>query len=236
MRQTAYVRPLSRPCVAAALWMALTIVPAHAAQAPTAAAGKAEAAAAVKREAAPQTGLIRGYYEHRDGGLFTACGETSRRRVRMPKAPGFLADALASGGDKARFLIARGNLVGQDGAELFGLDLITTDAFDCESRLDPLLYGGRGSVSLWALEITPAKITFTSAPGASAEVFPNAALVAQGSTRVAEVANAHGTLRIELRAEACAETMTGTVFGLSAKITTGGKTYSGCAWRGLADG
>ena len=212
--------------------MALVACTARAAPALPTTAGKAELAAAQT----PRAGLIRGYYEHREGGLFTACGETSRRKVHMPKAPGFMAEALASAGDMPRFLIARGNLVGQDRAEILGLDLITTDAFDCDSRLEGLLYAGRGSELLWSLEVTPSAITFTAAPGAKAEVFPYAALVVEGQAHVAEASGARGRLRIELRDEACTEKMTGTVFGLSARITTAGKTYSGCAWRGLAGG
>lgn len=214
--------------------MALVACTARAAPALPSDAGKANAAASTESAQSPRAGLIRGYYEHRDGGLFTACGETSRRHASLQKAPGFVAEALASAAKQPRFLIARGNLVGQDQAEIFGLDLITTDAFDCDSRLEGLLYAGRGNESLWTLEVTPSAMTFTAAPGAKAEVFPYAALVAEGQAHVAETSGAHGTLRIELRDEACSERMTGSVFGHSAKITTAGKTYSGCAWRGLA--
>jgi uncharacterized membrane protein len=236
MRPTPIVRLPCRPGVAAALLMVLAVCAAQAAPAPPTVAGKAEPAAETKSAQTPRAGLIRGYYEHRDGGLFTVCGETSRRQVRMPKAPGFMADALASAGDTPRFLIASGNLVGQDEAEIFGLDLITTDAFDCDSRLQPLLYAGRGNELLSTLEITPAAITFMAAPGAKAEVFPYADFVSRGQARVAETSGVRSSLRIELRHQACTEKMTGSVFALSARIMTAGKTYSGCAWRGLAGG
>ena len=232
MHLTSIVRALFRPCAPAAWVMALVACTAQAAPAPPTTAGKAESAAAQT----PRAGLIRGFYEHREGGLFTACGETSRRKVHMPTAPGFMAEALANAGDKPRFLIARGNLVGQDQAEILGLDLITTDAFDCDSRLEGLLYAGRGSELLWSLEVTPSAMTFTPAPGAKAEVFQYAALLAEGQTHVAETFGVHGRLRIELRDEACSEKMTGSVFGHSVKISTAGKTFTGCAWRGLAGG
>lgn len=236
MRSTPIARSRCRPCVAVALLMALAVGAAWAAPVALASATTTEPGAATKPDRPPRSGLIRGYYEHRDGGQFTACGETSRRRVRVSKATEALSSALASAGAKPRFLIASGNLVGQDQAEIFGLDLITTDAFDCDSRLDRALYAGRGNESLWTLEITPAGMTFTAAPGAKAEMFPFVDLVAQGQARVAEASGAHGTLRVELRDEACTEKMTGSVFGLSAKIMIGGKPYSGCAWRGLAGG
>jgi uncharacterized membrane protein len=184
----------------------------------------------------PVVRLVRGYFEKRDGGLFTACGETSRRHVRAEQATSRAVDAMAEAGDEPRFLVASGNLVGADAVEIFALDLIATDAFDCESPLEGYILSARGTEALWTLEITSAAITFTPAPGATAEIFPHRPFKYSKDLTVVEANNAQGPIRIELRAELCTEKMTGTTFGLAATVEALGQSFSGCAWRGLADG
>lgn len=185
--------------------------------------------------AAGAQGQVRGFYEAREGGLFTACGETSRRHVRELDAEALAVLPAADAADlEPQFIVASGNLIGRDGVAIVAIDLATRDAFSCESRLDDVILAGRGLQSLWTLEVTAAAVSFSAAPGARPQLFPYRPVSQSQGKTVLESSNADGEIRIELQPGPCSEKMTGTTFGLAASVQTGGQVYSGCAWRGLA--
>lgn len=181
----------------------------------------------------PAASFLRGYYESRDGGLFTACGETSRRTLASIDPA--TADALAQENakqDRPRFLIAEGNLRGRDAVEIGHFNLLSGDAWNCESRLGEIILGARGTDVLWSLEVTPAAATFVAGPTAAPEVHAYAGLAEDGlSLRLGDKDAAFG---VHLRAETCSEAMTGTLFAWSIVVNANKQSFKGCAWRGLA--
>ncbi len=179
--------------------------------------------------------FVRGYYESRDGGLFTACGETSRRRVTSvdPATAAALAPANVAQ-DQPRFLMAEGNLRGRDTVEIGRFNMISGDAWNCESRLSEIVLGARGIDALWSLEVTPAAATFVSSPTAAPEIHAFVGLGTASDGLVLQVHGADAEFSARLRAEACTEALTDTSFGWSIEVTTKEGSYEGCAWRGLA--
>lgn len=197
--------------------------------APTANAMSAQAGVA-------QQGRVRGIYEAREGGLFTACGETSRRHVlAMDAVAQDVLSAAKVAETDPHFILASGDLVGRDGVVIRAIDLVTGDAFGCESRLDATILGARGTETLWTLEVTAAAQNFSAGPDAKSQIFPYRSLQASAGTMLLESANADRGIRIELQARPCIEKMTGTTFGLAANIRIDGQSLAGCAWRGLAN-
>lgn len=186
-----------------------------------------------KTRAAGSPAFLRGFYEAREGGLFTACGETSRRHVTSINPETLTAIAKANQAvDRPRFVVAEGNLIARDAVEIGRFNIIAGDAWTCESRLDDVNLGARGSEVLWSLEATPAAVTFSAAPGASPEVhaFTRLQTSPEGLTLNAGMAEFSATLK----SEACVEALTDTTFGWSIDVTAGDRKFSGCAWLGLA--
>ena len=176
--------------------------------------------------------FLRGFYEAREGGLFTACGETSRRHVNSIDPATLAAIAKANEAlDRPRFVVVEGNLIARDAVEIGRFNIIAGDAWTCESRLDDVILGARGSEVLWSLEATPAAVSFSAAPGAPPEVHAFAGLqsVPEGLTLNA----GHTEFSATLNPEACIDALTDTTFGWSIEVTSGGKKFAGCAWRGL---
>ncbi len=181
----------------------------------------------------PSVAFIRGYYEASDGGLFTACSETSRRRVTSIDVATAAAMAKANQAlDRPRYLMAEGNLSGKDEVEIGPFNLISGDAWNCESRLDDVVLAARGADVLWSLEVTPAAVTFAPAPGAAPEIHAFEAL--QPGSDGLGLKTTDSKLSASLHSGACIETMTDTTFGWSIKLMANGQTFVGCAWRGLA--
>lgn len=177
--------------------------------------------------------FIRGYYEAREGGLFTDCGETSRRHVKSIDQATAAAIAKSNeAADRPRFLMAEGNLSGKDDVEIGRLNLISGDAWNCESRLDDIVLAARGSDVMWSLEATSAAIRFNSAPGTAAESHAYAGLKIVPDGLALKAADSE--FSANLQAGACVEAMTDTTFGWSIKVNANGQTFEGCAWRGLA--
>ena len=184
-------------------------------------------------ESAPSIAFLRGYYEARDGGLFTACGETSRRHVKSIDEATAAAIADANKAlDRPRFLMAEGNLVGKDEVEIGRFNLISGDAWNCESRLGEVVLSARGTEVLWSLEVTPAAISFSPAPGAAPEIHAFSNLTSDLDGLALKASNSDFSAL--LKAGACVEAMTDTTFGWSIKVSLKGQTFDGCAWRGLA--
>lgn len=180
--------------------------------------------------------ILRGYYEARDGGLFTACGETSRRRV--PESPETLRAALAQlagDSDQARFVVAQGRLVDRDVAELGDFELISSDAWNCESRFDEFTYAARGLDGFWSLEVTPASVSFVATPGSKPLLFAYQTFARVGEELQFAAEGAGNSIQVSLRKEACLDRMTDTVFAHRAVILADGVSYEGCAWRGRAE-
>lgn len=180
-------------------------------------------------------GRLRGYYESRAGGLFTTCGETSRRQVRaLDASAAAILSAGAAADTEPRFVVASGNLIGRDGVAIDAIDVLTSDAFGCESRLEDTVLAGRGTQVLWTLEVTAAALSFTAAPGEAPRIFPYRPPTRTQGKLLLESSDADGGIRVELQPAPCSEAMTGTIFGFVANVETGGQRYAGCAWRGLA--
>lgn len=179
--------------------------------------------------------FLRGYYEARDGGLFTACGETSRRRVTSvdPVTAAALVQANALQ-DRPRFLMAEGDLRARDAVEIGRFNIISGDAWDCDSRLDEIVMAARGSAILWNLEVTRAAASFTLAPAATPEVFAFKSLQGASGEQILTSGSGEASLIANLHADACVEPFTDTTFGWSISVHAIGKEFSGCAWRGLA--
>ena len=176
---------------------------------------------------------LRGYYEARDGGLFTMCAETRRRRVaRIGDSDARrLAEASAQSAD-ARFIAARGHVVDRDAVEIDAIEIIAGAAWNCESRFDDFLYAARGTTEPWSLEVTSASITFADEPGAPPLVLAYAPFVAIDDGRAFAAEDAVGPVRIMLMDKPCAEPLTDTAFPLTARVEVGDRSYTGCAWRG----
>ena len=179
--------------------------------------------------------FLRGYYESGDGGLFTACGETSRRRVTSvdPATAAALAQANATL-DRPRFLMAEGNLRGRDEVEIGRFNIISGDAWTCESRLKDIVLGARGIDVLWNIEVTPAAVTFVPAPAATPEVRAYAGFDTASDGLILKIGEADTEFSAHLRAEACVEALTDTTFGWSILVSAKNHASKGCAWRGLA--
>ena len=178
--------------------------------------------------------FLRGFFEERDGGLFTACGETSRRHVASIDPATLAAIAKANETlDRPRFLVAEGNLIARDTVEIGRFNLVAGDAWTCETRLDAVILGARGSEVLWSLEAAPAAVSFSAAPGAVPEVHAFAGLQ---STPEGLALNARqAEFSAILKRQACIEALTDTTFAWSIEVTSGGKKFAGCAWRGLTE-
>lgn len=193
-----------------------------------------EAAAPAKIPVAES--ILRGYYEARDGGLFTACGETSRRRVsELPEASRAALAQLAGDADQARFVVAQGRLVGRDAAELGDFELISSDAWNCESRFDEFIYAARGLDGFWSLEVTPASVSFVATPGSKPLLFAYQAFARVGEELKFAADGAGNSIQVSLRKDACFDRMTDTIFAHRAVILADGASYDGCAWRGRAE-
>jgi uncharacterized membrane protein len=203
------------------------------------AAGSSAAAAAPEptlvTSTVAQPDYVRGYYEAREGGLFTACGETSRRKVTAIDAD--TAAALAAANktmDRPRFLMAEGNLAGGTDVEIGRFNVIAGDAWNCESRFDRVILGARGSEVLWSLEVTPAAITLLPAPGAAAEVRAFAGLTSTEDGIAVNAGTPDPGFDVHLQAGACVEAMTDTTYGWKISVHSKDRSLAGCAWRGLA--
>lgn len=180
--------------------------------------------------------ILRGYYEAREGGLFTACGETSRRRVSMfPESSRAALAQLVGDSDQPRFVVAQGRLVDRDVVELGDFELISSDAWNCESRFDDFIYGARGLDGFWSLEATPAAVNFVASPGSSPLLFAYQAFAAASDDRKFAAQDASNSIEVILRKETCFDRMTDTIFAHRAAIVANGKAYEGCAWRGRID-
>ncbi len=208
--------------------------------APAPPAGQAvQAQAATSQVETPAHGaavaFLRGYYESRDGGLFTACGETSRRRVTAvdPATAAALVQANARQ-DQPRFLMAEGNLRGRDAVEIGRFNIISGDAWNCESRLADSVLGARGSGILWNLEVTPAAATFSAQPAAPPEIHAFRGLDSSPDDLLLRVDATQADFSARLHAGDCIEALTDTRFGWSIAVTTKGRSFKGCAWLGLA--
>ena len=177
--------------------------------------------------------FLRGFYEAREGGLFTACGETSRRHVKSINPETLVAMTKANEAlDRPRFLMAEGNLIARDAVEIGRFNIIAGDAWACESRLDDIILGARGSDVLWSLEVTPATVAFSAAPAASPEVHAFTGL--ESSPEGLSLNAGKSEFSATLKAASCVEALTDTTFGWSIDVTAGNRKFSGCAWRGLA--
>ena len=177
--------------------------------------------------------FLRGYFEAREGGLFTACGETSRRRVKSIDADTLAAIVKSNEAlDRPRFLVAEGNLIGRDAVEIGHFNIIAGDAWTCDSRLDDLIVGARGTDVLWSLEATSATVSFSAAPGAPPEVHAFAGL--QPSSEGFTLTAGKPEFSATIKPGACVEALTDTTFGWSIAVNAAGKNFAGCAWRGLA--
>lgn len=179
---------------------------------------------------------LRGYYEARDGGLFTPCAETARRRIAHigESDARTLAEAGTSSSD-ARFVAARGQLVDRDAVDIDAIEIIAGADWNCESRFDGFLYAARGTAEPWSLEVTPASITFTDEPGAPPLVLAYAPFVVTDDGRLFTAGDADARVRIALSDRRCVESLTGTRFPLEARVDVGERSYTGCAWRGEAE-
>ena len=176
---------------------------------------------------------LRGYYEARDGGLFTVCAETTRRRIdRIGDADAQRLAQAAGASPDARFVAARGDVVDRDTVGIDEIEIIAGAAWNCESRFDGFLYAARGTAEPWSLEVTSASITFADEPGAPPLVVAYAPFVGSASERTFTAGDVGGPLRITLREEPCAEPLTDTVFPLAARVEVGERSFTGCAWRG----
>ncbi|WP_440222406.1 hypothetical protein ACQQ2N_15120 [Dokdonella sp. MW10] len=195
--------------------------------APQPSASQAAPAPAATVEAIASAPRVRGVVEAREG-FFTACGETTRRRITS--IGDGVADAvrtLDAKGEAPRFVIAEGRLSGQDGVELDALELAGTDAWTCESRLDGIAYAARGAQGEWSVEATASATTLVAAPGAAPLVVP---YVAPRMERTAPPSE--GPVAITIERVPCEEPLTGSVYGWKATVVHGGRTLVGCAWHG----
>ncbi|HET9033726.1 MAG TPA: hypothetical protein VFN25_12575 [Dokdonella sp.] len=201
---------------------------------PPVAADQAEVSPAPTSSArVSSTAFLRGYYEAREGGLFTACGETSRRQVTSIDEATAAALAKANANlDRPRFLMAEGNLSGKADVEIGRFNLISGDAWTCDSRIDDVVLAARGTDVLWSLEATPAAISFVPAPGRAPEVHGFAGLEASSDGLALSAADTG--FSASLHAGSCIEAMTDTTYGWSIRVLDKGQTFDGCAWRGLA--
>lgn len=180
--------------------------------------------------------VVRGYYESRDGGLFTACGETSRRRVvSVADDTAAALRVLTDTSVQPRFLVAQGSPIGRDEVELGTFELVSGDAWNCESRFDEFIYAARGVDAFWALEVTPASVSFVAAPDIKPALFAYRPFAHEGAEFKYSAEDANLSIAITLHPESCVDRMTDTVFAYRAAIESGGLTYSGCAWRGQAE-
>jgi uncharacterized membrane protein len=182
------------------------------------------------------TPVLRGYYEAVDGGLFTACGETSRRRVLSFSEQMREALRMLSGmPDQARFMVTQGRLIGRDEVELGAFELISGDAWTCESRLQDFLYGARGEDGSWSLEVTRAAITFIAAPGTPPAVFAYRPLEEKDGALNFVDGQSDTAFSIDLQPTICLDRMTDSVFALKATVSSSDQSYQGCAWRGIGE-
>lgn len=205
---------------------------------PSAPADPAPPVAAMVAVAGPALPVasLRGYYEAREGGLFTACDESRRRRIaRISDAAKVLLESPAGATGEARFVAARGERVGSDAVAIDGIELVAGSAWDCDSRFDGFLYAARGVAQPWSLEVTPAAVGFSDEPGAPPVVAPYARFDASAQGRRFEADVDGMPFRVLVREETCRDALAGTVFAFSAQVEAGGHRYEGCAWRGESE-
>lgn len=185
-----------------------------------------QAAAASGVPAAP----LRGYFEDRDGGLFTACDETWRRHAREVD-PATLAalKELAGASAEPLFIAAQGRLLERDGVEIGALELAARDE-SCETRLHGYFFAARGNDPFWTLEAGRDGVVLRTRVDAPAATFAYADFVRDGDAFV--YADADGALRVRLEPGPCRDSMAPTVYALRARIEASGQHYEGCAWRG----
>lgn len=176
---------------------------------------------------------LRGYYEARDGGLFTACDESRRRRVaRIADSAKAMLESSAGAAGEARFVAARGERIGSDAVAIDGIELVAGSARDCDSRFDGFLYAARGTAQPWSLEVTPAAVAFSDEPGAPPVVLGYTRFEATAEGRRFEASLDGVAFRILVRERACRDALTDTLYAFSAEVEAGGNRYEGCAWRG----
>ena len=175
---------------------------------------------------------LRGYYEPQDGGVFTLCGETSRRRVDA------MADATRSALDllqaspQPRYLAAAGELVGVDAVRIGPFEIIGGDSWSCDTPNSERYYSGRGTVDLWRLEVTRSALTFDAGPGSSSQVWPYRRFQRDADALIYSDAEAAPGIRIRLTPGVCREPMTDSIYALQATVEVASDSYAGCAWRG----
>ncbi|MBN8480260.1 MAG: hypothetical protein J0L88_01580 [Xanthomonadales bacterium] len=194
------------------------------------------AASVVVPTASAPIASLRGYYEARDGGLFTACDESRRRRIaRIDAAAEALLAAHAGAAGEARFVAARGERIGTDAVAIDGIELLAGSAWDCDARFDGFVYAARGVAQPWSLEVTAAAVSFNDEPGAPPLVLPYMPFDAIGKERRFESTVDGSPFHVLLREETCRDTLADTVFAWSARIEAGDRSYEGCAWRGESE-
>ena len=226
------MRFVALPCM---VLLAIACTPGSPPPAESAAETKVSTTQATAPATVEAVAFLRGYYEAREAGLFTACGETSRRRVASvdPVTAAALVQANVAQ-DRPRFLMAEGNLLGRDEVEIGRFNIISGDAWTCESRLADIVLAARGIDALWSLEVTPAAATFVADPAATPEVHAFAGLDTASDGLNLRVGGTDADFSAHLRAEPCIEALTDTRFGWSIVVGAKDRSYTGCAWRGLA--
>ncbi len=176
---------------------------------------------------------LRGYYEARDGGRFTVCDESRRRRIaRISHAAKALLDPAAGATGEARFVAARGERVGNDAVAIDGIELVAGSAWDCDSRFDGFLYAARGTASPWTLDVTSTVVSFSDEPGAPPLMLGYERFAASGEGRRFEDTVDGTPFRIVVKEESCRDALTDTVFAFTARVEVDGRAFDGCAWRG----
>ncbi len=175
---------------------------------------------------------LRGYYEPRDGGVFTLCGETSRRRVDTMADSTRSALDLLQASPQPRYMASAGELVGADAVRIGPFEVIGGDSWSCDTPNSQRYYSGRGTVDLWRLEVTRSTLTFDAGPGSSNQVWPYRRFQREADELIYSDAEAAPGIRIRLTPGVCREPMTDSIYALQATIEVASDSYVGCAWRG----
>lgn len=175
---------------------------------------------------------LRGYYEPQDGGVFTLCGETSRRRVEAMAESTRSALDLLQASPQPRYLAASGELVGAEAVRIGPFEIIGGDSWSCDTPNSERYYSGRGTVDLWRLEVTRSALTFDAGPGSSNQVWPYRRFQRDADELIYSDAESAPGTRIRLTPGVCREPMTDSIYALRATIEVASDSYAGCAWRG----